>query len=267
MSSPGSWPRHLGLRLGDGARVASSGLAAGASSEPSETVVERSGVPPSDPDHGVRIEVGRVRAVGDERLPRLGRPLARRAGRRPGHGRRGAAHGARRANGLRLHLIANSHGHIDHIFDNAPLMRASEAPLAIHPDDAYRLDGRNNYGFEIEAGRRPRATCARASRSASATSSSTSSTRPGHTEGSVCLYEERRGLLLAGDVLFAGSYGRTDLPGGNDEQMVASLARLAREIPPSRPGAARPRRRDDDRRASCPGCDASPRPGGSSLPG
>ena len=53
------------------------------------------------------------------------------------------------ANGLRLHLIANSHGHIDHIFDDAPLMDASQAPLAIHPDDAYRLDGRNNYGFEL----------------------------------------------------------------------------------------------------------------------
>ena len=55
---------------------------------------------------------------------------------------------------------------------------------------------------------------------------------PGHSEGSVCLYEERQALLIAGDVLFAGSYGRTDLPGGNDEQMAASLARLAREIPP-----------------------------------
>jgi glyoxylase-like metal-dependent hydrolase (beta-lactamase superfamily II) len=47
----------------------------------------------------------------------------------------------------------------------------------------------------------------------------------------VCLYSESRGLLLSGDVLFAGSYGRTDLPGGNDEQMVASLARLLRDIP------------------------------------
>jgi glyoxylase-like metal-dependent hydrolase (beta-lactamase superfamily II) len=56
---------------------------------------------------------------------------------------------------------------------------------------------------------------------------------PGHSEGSVCLYEERRSLLLSGDVLFAGSYGRTDLSGGNDDQMVASLARLAREIPPA----------------------------------
>ena len=54
------------------------------------------------------------------------------------------------ANQLRVHLIANSHGHIDHIYDNGPLKRATDAPLAIHPDDAYRLDGRNNYGLEIE---------------------------------------------------------------------------------------------------------------------
>jgi glyoxylase-like metal-dependent hydrolase (beta-lactamase superfamily II) len=134
------------------------------------------------------------------------------------------------ANGLSLHVIADSHGHIDHVFDNAPLVRASGAPLAIHPDDAYRLDGRNNYGFEVEP------------------SVATQDLRegqqlrigdltfdvlhtPGHTEGSICLYEERRSLLLSGDVLFAGSYGRTDLPGGDDEQMVASLTRLAREIP------------------------------------
>ncbi|MGH2357047.1 MAG: MBL fold metallo-hydrolase, partial [Candidatus Limnocylindria bacterium] len=54
------------------------------------------------------------------------------------------------AHGLRLHLIANSHGHIDHIFDNGPLVRASGAPLAIHPDDAYRLTGENVYGFNVE---------------------------------------------------------------------------------------------------------------------
>jgi glyoxylase-like metal-dependent hydrolase (beta-lactamase superfamily II) len=134
------------------------------------------------------------------------------------------------ANELRLHLIANSHGHIDHIFDDAPLIEASKAPLAIHPDDSYRLDGRNNYGFELTP--------------VSATRDLVEGEQvrigdlvfdvlhtPGHTEGSVCLYEERRGLLLSGDVLFAGSYGRTDLPGGSDQQMVASLARLLRDVP------------------------------------
>ncbi len=134
------------------------------------------------------------------------------------------------ANGLRVHLIANSHGHIDHIFDNGPLKAATAAPLAIHPDDAYRLDGRNNYGFEIE-----RVTAdvdlregdeLRIGRLIFGVLHT-----PGHTEGSVCLYEASHGLLLAGDVLFAGSYGRTDLPGGSDEAMVASLARLARDLP------------------------------------
>ena len=52
------------------------------------------------------------------------------------------------ANGLRLLVIGNSHGHIDHVFDNAPLRRASNAPIAIHPDDAYRLSGQNSYGFD-----------------------------------------------------------------------------------------------------------------------
>jgi hydroxyacylglutathione hydrolase len=195
-----------------------------------EVVVRRQGAPADDPNHGVRIESGafgpwetNAYLVWDGRStdalvldPGKGAaaPLIERAA----------------ANGLRLHLIANSHGHIDHIFDNAPLMDASNAPLAIHPDDAYRLDGRNSYGFELQP--------------VAATRDLVEGEQvrigdlvldvlhtPGHSEGSVCLYEERNRLLLAGDVLFAGTYGRTDLPGGDVEQMAASLARLAREIP------------------------------------
>jgi hydroxyacylglutathione hydrolase len=50
---------------------------------------------------------------------------------------------------------------------------------------------------------------------------------PGHTEGSVCLLAPDEGLLLSGDTLFAGGWGRVDLPGGSRDQMVDSLARLA----------------------------------------
>ncbi len=49
---------------------------------------------------------------------------------------------------------------------------------------------------------------------------------PGHTEGSVCLYNEGNNMLLSGDTLFAGTYGRTDLPGGSLEKMQNSLQRL-----------------------------------------
>ncbi len=49
---------------------------------------------------------------------------------------------------------------------------------------------------------------------------------PGHTPGSICLYDEAEGLLFSGDTLFAGGIGRTDLVGGDGELMAKSLERL-----------------------------------------
>lgn len=196
-----------------------------------EVVVER-GNTAGDPDHAVRIEVG---AFG---------PWATNAylvwdGRSdealvvdPGMGAAGALVARAADGGLRIHLIANSHGHIDHVFDNAALKRASGARLAIHPDDAYRLSGENIYGFDVEA-----SVAEHDLREGDNLEIGNLRFRvmhtPGHTEGSVCLYEADQRLLLSGDVVFRGSYGRTDLPGGDDEQMVASLKRLVGEIPPA----------------------------------
>jgi hydroxyacylglutathione hydrolase len=49
---------------------------------------------------------------------------------------------------------------------------------------------------------------------------------PGHTEGSVCLHAPDDGIILSGDTLFAGGWGRVDLPGGDPAAMVESIARL-----------------------------------------
>jgi len=46
---------------------------------------------------------------------------------------------------------------------------------------------------------------------------------PGHTEGSICLHFPQQKKLIAGDTLFAGSIGRTDLPGGSMEKILRSL--------------------------------------------
>jgi glyoxylase-like metal-dependent hydrolase (beta-lactamase superfamily II) len=46
---------------------------------------------------------------------------------------------------------------------------------------------------------------------------------PGHTEGSICVLFAPQNLLIAGDTLFAGSIGRTDLPGGNYKKIIDSL--------------------------------------------
>jgi glyoxylase-like metal-dependent hydrolase (beta-lactamase superfamily II) len=49
---------------------------------------------------------------------------------------------------------------------------------------------------------------------------------PGHTQGCVCFYDETAGILFTGDTLFEGDHGRTDLPGGSEEQIYQSLKRL-----------------------------------------
>ncbi len=55
---------------------------------------------------------------------------------------------------------------------------------------------------------------------------------PGHTPGSICLYNEKEKLLLSGDTLFDyGGYGRTDMPGGDEIQIMHSLQKLREQIP------------------------------------
>lgn len=55
---------------------------------------------------------------------------------------------------------------------------------------------------------------------------------PGHSPGSICYYSETGGIVFVGDVLFKGSIGRTDLPGGSQQQLFASIRRLMESLPP-----------------------------------
>jgi len=54
---------------------------------------------------------------------------------------------------------------------------------------------------------------------------------PGHTEGSICLYFPAEKTLIAGDTLFAGSIGRTDLPGGSYEKIINSIREKVLALP------------------------------------
>lgn len=54
---------------------------------------------------------------------------------------------------------------------------------------------------------------------------------PGHTPGSVCLHNKEKGMLLSGDTLFYHSYGRTDLPYGNENDILKSLEYITKTIP------------------------------------
>ena len=80
--------------------------------------------------------------------------------------------------------------------------------------------------FEILAVGRLRSSWPRVARSGSARCACGVLHTPGHTEGSVCLLAVDTGALFSGDTLFAGGWGRVDLPGGDPGAMVASLGRL-----------------------------------------
>jgi hydroxyacylglutathione hydrolase len=136
-----------------------------------------------------------------------------------------------REQGLRLVEILNTHGHPDHIYGNAAVKEATTARLAIHRLDAYRL------GPERPPTNLPIPPCDaddlfdEGALSYVADLKLTALHTPGHTEGSTCFYVEREKALFSGDVLFRGTAGRWDLPGGDREQMERSLERVM-ALPP-----------------------------------
>ena len=133
------------------------------------------------------------------------------------------------ARGWTLRFIVSTHGHWDHIGDNAALAAHTGAQIAVHGLDRERLEhpDRGMAPFEIPPSV-PAVELAEGGKIRFGAFRLEVLHTPGHTEGSVSLLAADDGLLFSGDTLFAAGWGRTDLPGGSDEQMAASLARLAR---------------------------------------
>ena len=137
------------------------------------------------------------------------------------------------AHGATPTAIWLTHGHLDHIGGIAAIRRKWPVPIYLHMLDAplYVTGARQAayYGVPFEP---PPAADRELSEGDTMTVGGLSFTvmhLPGHSPGHVVFHGH--GAVFGGDVLFAGSIGRTDLPGANAAQLEASLARLA-ELPP-----------------------------------
>ncbi len=129
--------------------------------------------------------------------------------------------------GLKLKQILITHAHIDHIGGALKLKRLTGAPILLNENDLPLLEM-----MEEQAGWVGIATPETAPPDDSLTDGLGVGLEsfpaevihtPGHTQGSVCLHFAPLKLLIAGDTLFAGSIGRTDLPGGNFDQLIDSI--------------------------------------------
>ena len=127
---------------------------------------------------------------------------------------------------LQVPMIINTHGHFDHVGGNRQLIEATGAELLLHENDKELLGMATQhaavYGLQTEVSPEPQ-------RLLSGGEIITVGEElvikilhtPGHTPGGICLLIDDQ--VIVGDTLFAGSIGRTDLPGGNHQKLIDSI--------------------------------------------
>lgn len=126
---------------------------------------------------------------------------------------------------LQLQMVINTHGHFDHIGGNKQLIEATGAELLLHEADSPLLsraaEHASAFGLRAEQSPAPQRLLTGGERLQLGELLIDVIHTPGHSPGGICLHVEDQ--LIVGDTLFAGSIGRTDLPGGDHQLLIDSI--------------------------------------------
>ncbi|GAA3934226.1 MBL fold metallo-hydrolase [Hymenobacter algoricola] len=129
--------------------------------------------------------------------------------------------------GLQVVLLLNTHCHIDHVFGNQFVLDTYKVPFLIHEADLATLRAvptyAPSYGFPNYTPAEPTGFLTAGEPVQFGNTTLEVRFAPGHAPGHVVFYHEPTQVVIGGDVLFQGSIGRTDLPGGDHATLLASI--------------------------------------------
>ena len=132
-------------------------------------------------------------------------------------------------------MLANTHGHIDHIAGNHFVRSTYKIPLALHAQDSFLIGRARHFAdlfsFQAEQSPEPDQLLEDGDEVCFGNSVLLIFHIPGHSPGSIVLYSKESKLVISGDVLFNGSVGRSDLPGGNHKTLVTGIKEKLMVLP------------------------------------
>lgn len=137
--------------------------------------------------------------------------------------------------GFKLDKVLMTHGHVDHVAGLNRIVKKHNPQTAVHKDDLkmFMLAGEGQFASMLNAENPPEPSFLLEENKIIKTGDFTLKVihTPGHTRGGVCFYDKENSQVFTGDTLFARSIGRTDLKGGDYNQLIDSIKSKLFKLP------------------------------------